>query len=294
MSRVTENMVFSSLIAGIGRVQNQLLQSNHRVGSGLKVERPSDDPVTASRAMAYTTGIERLGAMGRAADRAELTLKASDTALGGAGTILARIQEIAIAGAGTGFSALDRQVMAGEVDALRTSLVALANTRAGDAYVFGGFQTTTAPFLASGVFVGDANVPTAEIAPSVVVPMSGSGAMAFTAAGGQDVFALLTTLRADLLANDPVAVQGLLSSLDQATTQVRVEQMQVGISLQRLQQGEDTRASLLLQLRDSLQTATEIDTATAAVELNRAQQALQAAIGAASQVVSALRDALRL
>jgi flagellar hook-associated protein 3 FlgL len=294
VTRVTDTMLFASLLRGINRAQSQLLRRSEQATTGLKVVRPSDDPTTASRGLALAAALERLESMDHTGARATGELGVSETALGSASDILARIRDIAAAGGTDAYSAADRQTMAAEVEGLRQSLVAAANTQAGDTYVFGGFATTVAPFLADGTFIGDANVRTAEIAPGMQVATSGSGAAAFTAAGGQDLFALLAGLRNDLLANDPVAIRGRLSNLEQAQTQLRTEQLHVGISQQQVENAAQLRTFLTKDLVDSLQAAVQVETTTAAVELTQAQTVLQAAIAASAQVMSALRDSLKL
>ncbi|MBI5509031.1 MAG: hypothetical protein HY903_09775 [Deltaproteobacteria bacterium] len=294
MTRVTENMVFASLTQGIRDAQHKVYKGNREVSTSLKVERPSAGPVAASRRRILDAGIAKISKMGDVAARSEVELAASDTALAEAANILARAREIAFSGASTGFSAADRRIMATEVAGLRQLLLGVANTRAGDVYVFGGFQTTAPPFLPTGAFAGDANARSAEVAPGEQVAMSGDGAAAFTAAGGIDVFALLAGLETDLAANDTAAVQGRLAGLDAAGLQVRNAQSTVGIALQIVQTSATTRSHLLQVFADSRQQTVGADPAESYVQLTQAQQALQAAVESAARVMSTLADVLKL
>ena len=288
MTRVTENMLFSSLQDGISRAQNAVARRTREVQTGRKVDRPSDNPAAAGRSLVFEASLRQLTAMGTVADRAEVELAGSATALTQGSSILQRVMEIAVVGGTESYSAADRQVMATEVEGLRQALVAAGNAKIGDTYVFGGLQTATEPFLPDGTFVGDANARAVEVAPGEQVAMSGSGANAFTAAGGVDVMALLNDLRTDLLANDVVAIRGRIGTVSQAEEQVRLEQVQVGFAQQRLLSATTERTALSKALETSRQKATDVDAATSYVNLTQAQQALEASISAAKQIMAAL------
>ena len=69
---------------------------------------------------------------------------------------------------------------------------------------------------------------------------------------------------------------------------MRLEQVQVGFAQQRLLSATTERTALSKALETSRQKATDVDAATSYVNLTQAQQALEASISAAKQIMAAL------
>src|SRR5262249_50104746 len=148
--------------------------------------------------------------------------------------VFARAHEIALqAGSGT-LTASDRGTFAVEVSQLKEQLVALANQKGSNGYLFGGTKTDAPPFGSSGAFSGGDDDRGAAMGPTLSVTVSVSGAKAFTAAGGQDVFAQLDALEAALSANDPTAIGATVTSLDTSRRQILAARVDAGMKLSRL------------------------------------------------------------
>src|SRR5207247_1446830 len=90
------------------------------------------------------------------------------------------------------------------------------------------------PFTAAGVFQGNDDQRTVEIANGVSVASNTSGARAFTAAGGTDVFQVLAFLKNELAGNDPADVATTVKSLDDIHGQIVAARADTGLLLSRL------------------------------------------------------------
>ena len=293
MTRVTDNMIFASLRRDVGRAQLDNYRAHLRASTGRRVQTASDDPVAAVRAQVFQSGLARLEAMDRTAGRAELIATTTETALGHALELLDQAHGIAVAGAAEPASAEDRANAGAVVDQVRDTMLAVANTEIDGEHVFGGFRVATPPFLADGSFVGDANLREVEVAPEVRATMNVSGADAFTAAGGEDILALLQSLRDDLLANDPIAVRSRLSALDAAREQLVRAHAGASLNLRIIQESAAARRALRETFLDARSAAIEVDQTEAYVELLETQNALEASTTVAARILDSLRGPLR-
>src|SRR5690349_6303010 len=97
--RVTDQMTFEAMKTGVGRARAEVLAAQRRASTGLRVEKPSDDPQAAAAARREQSLARRAESWSRSAGTATTTLQASDAALDDVGQIFARAEELAVQGA---------------------------------------------------------------------------------------------------------------------------------------------------------------------------------------------------
>ena len=285
--RVTEGMRYTEVARNLARLQSDHADASRQAMTGLRVDKPSKDPSAAAELARLRASLssnaahkEAIGLVRGDAELAESTLAQSSD-------LLTRAREIAMTGANGSLSADDRAVMANEVRGLKDELVRLANTRGTKGSIFAGTQTAGPAFSPSGTFQGDDVLQSVDIGSSGPVQVGASGARAFTAAGGRDVFADLDALTTALQTNDASAVAASLDSIEASQTQVTNERARVGLLVGRL----DTSAAVLEQL--------ELDTgrrqeAVGAADPIEAYSRLSSLSGAIERSVAVSRQILEL
>ncbi len=150
--RISDAMRFKMAFQGLTQPRERLGTIQEQVTSGRLVNRPSDDPAGAARVLDLRESLTNIEQFRRDADRARTLLGASEEALGGIEDIVHRMQELAVHMASATVSSDDRKIAAAEVDGAIENVLALANTRVGGVFVFGGFQTEgEPPFVEEGV-----------------------------------------------------------------------------------------------------------------------------------------------
>jgi len=293
MTRVSDAMFFSSLSRGVGRAEKRAYAAQTRAQTGLRVNKPSDDPVVASRASVMRAQLARLDTMDHVSARAATQLAASGRALDETISIVSTVRTMARSAAGGTVDTTGMSDLAVNVAAQQTALLATANTSTDAGYVFGGYLDQSPPFQATGAYVGDAGVRSVEVAPGQRVATGVSGAQAFTAAGGQDVFAVVEAVRVALAAGDRAAATAQLGAIDGALAQLKAARVQVGASADAVKGADASRVTARNQLQTSYDLAMKIDDATASVDMLAAQNALEAATRQASSVLSMLASLQR-
>jgi len=290
MTRVSDSMFYNSISRNLSTAQKRAYDAQAQATSGLRVNKLSDDPIAASRASLLDNQLSRLSTMDSVSARTASQVDVAGTALDQAISLVSSIRSSAESAANGAEDASGMTALGVDVGNRQQALLATANTDTESGYVFAGNLTTNQPFLANGTYVGDAGVHTVEVAPNTQVQANVSGAQAFTAAGGVDVFSVVETVRAALMANDPATVKTQLGNLDTALAQLKTARVQLGASTTAIQSADSTRATMTAQLQSSYDSAMKIDDTTASVNMLSAQNSLQAAASMASSVLSLLTN----
>ncbi|MGW8193924.1 MAG: flagellar hook-associated protein FlgL [Desulforhopalus sp.] len=147
--KVTDSSTFRLMQANLDRISNDLLELRTQGATGLKLNKPSDDPGAIRPVLTTRNQLQQnaryLETMGRASDRMAFT----DTQLANVEDILARAQEIAINSMNSVLGESDLATLADEVGELKNQLLAAANTKINGKYIFAGYMETTVPFVAN-------------------------------------------------------------------------------------------------------------------------------------------------
>jgi flagellar hook-associated protein 3 FlgL len=273
--RITETLKMNELTGANAKSAAWLHDATKKAATGLRVAAPADDPAAFARASRQSSGIATYESRMRAVLMSSDDLASAEGALASATDVMARAKELAVQMADGTMSAEDRANAAKEVTALRQSLIGIANTRTASGYVFSGTATSTEPFAQNGAFSGNDEPIAVEVAEGAQMRSNASGARAFTAAGGRDVFADLEDLATALASNDTVGIQAAIGEITQGHAQVVGVRSETGLTMERLR----SSASAATLGRDALIEARagtrEVDATDAYMQLTSAQGAYE-------------------
>jgi flagellar hook-associated protein 3 FlgL len=286
--RVTGYRMIDLSKAASQKAQEQVSDSSQQVSSGLRVDKPSDDPAAwaaAQRAkLQQTLANGTSSAAGTSADR----LQQTSGALTSLTSILSQVKSLVVQGANASYSADDRAKMSETVKGLMASAVAAANTQLDDGeYALGGSASTTAPFNADGSYNGDADAReiSAGANASSVASIPGSR---LTAADGVDVIPLLGKIATSLANNDTDALNTNLGDLNTAIQQVSLTQTVTGGAMSALNATVTAHTQLSTNLSKQISDDVEVDTVSAASDLAKASASLQANQAVTAKLISIL------
>ena len=113
-----------------------------RMASQKKINRPSDDPVGATRVLDFRGVRDAIAQYGRNIENADAWLQLSETKLENISDLIGQAREAGI----NDQSAQTRQVLAQNVGSLLEEILSLANSKFGDRWLFAGSRTDRAPF----------------------------------------------------------------------------------------------------------------------------------------------------
>jgi flagellar hook-associated protein 3 FlgL len=290
--RVTADMSQRHVLADLRRVQERLATAQSQVAGGKRIEKPSDDPLGAERAMRLNDQLESTGAYRTAVDESRSWLDATDSALNSLSEVVQHVRELTLQAANGSTSDAGRQSIKAQIDQLTEEAKHTLNSAYDGRYIFSGTATDTAPYSAAtgDAYQGDASPVVRQIGPGVSVQVNVTG---------DDVLAgLLPTLRtlsAHLAANDTASLgttdlQAIDAGFDNLTAKrglVGAITNRVDAAGARLDDTTDITTAFLADTQDA-------DLPQALTDLSAQQAALQAALrGGATLIQQSLMDFLR-
>ena len=161
--RVTQTMLANSNMNYINQNYNRYSKIMDQINTGKKITRPSDDPVIAMKGMRYRTEVVEVEQFQRNLNEGFNWMENSDAALEETGQVLQRIRELAVQASNDSYGEDEKKNIAKEIERLQEHIVALANTKIGDNYIFNGTDTTNPPINLSEIdmdtnkFIADLN-----------------------------------------------------------------------------------------------------------------------------------------
>jgi flagellar hook-associated protein 3 FlgL len=282
--RVTEKMLYDRAARDTGTVRGELAKAVARATTGARFTHPGEAPAAAGLVTIDRARAERLDAIATTAQRAADELAIADGALGEISNAIARAREVAVQLSSSSYGAAERAGGAKEVRGLMASIHASLDARSGSRFVFGGRMDGASPFDAAGTYVGDAGVREVEIAPGVLQAASVRADVALKGVGGgTDVLATLEALATALEGNDPAGVRASLDGLVAGTGQVAVARAEAGAMMSALDAAVSAGQAGRDAAKASVSRLVDVDPIQAALELSRAQSALEASLTATAK-----------
>ena len=261
-------------VTRFNRLTSEIQNTQSKIATGKNVLRASDDPVTAANISFTRDQKVMLDRFNTNIDRARTRLTVTENVLADAANVLTRAYELALQGRNDALSPADRVAIAQEVEQLKETMVALANSR--DSYgnfLFSGFKVNQVPFRYDEAgkvqYHGDSGAHTVQISEDLRIRTGIEGADLFlrvdTKTGGQDVFAILETLESDLRAG--YANAGSIDDLDSSIQHFSIQQTRVGAELNKADLQQSARDKRILLMDENLSSMEDADLAALVTEL---------------------------
>jgi flagellar hook-associated protein 3 FlgL len=291
--RITNSILYRQSLSGLRKNLEAMEEAAFQASTGIRLRRPSDDPVATGSVMRSSSSLRALEQYQRNLNLGRSRLGAEEGVLEQLGDALVRAKELAIGQSGSNATTDTRAITALEVASLRDFVQDLANTEFAGSYLFGGAYADTVPFPDGGpdpTRLPEGELPI-EIAAGSTVPTNHSGKRVFMDSGALDA---LSELQAALEADDAAGVQSAIGSLDRAFTDVQQVTAEVGARARRLDVATSNLEALDVNLRTFRSDLQDADFEAAVSELINRQTGYQAALLANARILqTTLTDYLR-
>jgi len=183
--RISTSMIHGSAANAILQAESDLSKTQNQISSGVKVSRPSDDPVAAVRIASLQQQQQANDQYGKNISAATNRLNLDEQGLSDATSLIQHVRDLVVQGANTGaLSASDRQSIVAEIKTSLQALIDVANRKDSNGdYLYSGYAVQTQPFNTnnSGTvqYAGDQSARLVQIGPSQRVLDGHSGFEAF-------------------------------------------------------------------------------------------------------------------
>lgn len=293
--RISNRSSADRMLLHIQTATSRLNETQERVASGKRINRPSDDPFASARTLAARTKLDLVAQRTRSADLANTELAATESSLVALGNVMTRAQDLAVQADSSAVDSGGRLQIATEIGELLNEALSIANTRYAGRSVFGGHQTGLpfAPDLPANptafTFSGDQGEVLREIGDGERVAVNIDGEQLF-----DGVFSSLIAFRDALMGNDRSAINVAASDIGQEIDGVLTARGEIGARMRRIDLANERLSADDLSLRTEIAGLEEIDITAEIVELQMRDTAFQAALSATSRSMGvSLLDFLR-
>ncbi len=180
--RVTTRTMQESWTRNLQTRLETLEQLNRQIGTGVRIQRPADDPAGAARVVRLEEVAARHEQYLRNIAEALSVGRSTESALDQAYQHLVRVKALAVEGASDASAPLATSfaALASEVAGIKTGLLQIALSRNEDRYLFAGTAGEVPPFEAGGgLYRGDSNVLRVNAGSGQTVAVNLPGDLAF-------------------------------------------------------------------------------------------------------------------
>jgi flagellar hook-associated protein 3 FlgL len=276
--RVTQGSTVYQSLAGLQSAASRLQGLQSQLSTGKEITKPSDDPAGTVRALQLRGDLKRNTQYASNASDAIGWMTTSDTTYSSIVKQLQQVRSLTVQGLNQGTEdATSSSAIADQIDGIRTSLLAAANTTYNGRPIFGGTTAGSAAYDSSGAFVGDTNAVQRTVGDQSTVQINQTGPGVFGPAGS-DVFTLLSDISSALRSTPSTLSGTALTQLDAAVSRVSTAQANEGSTYNRVQQAQTAQASATTSLKTQLSSIQDIDIAEKAVQVTTANTTYQAAL----------------
>lgn len=291
--RVTEGSIHTRVLANLQRSLAKGDKILEQMSSGKQINRPSDSPTGTVSAMQLRTETRANERYARNADDGLAWLDTVENTLASTSTLVNRARDLTLQGLSTTNGGQAGEALAGEIDQIRASMIAQANTNFLDRPVFGGTVAGSVAYDSNGTYVGDYGQTKRTVGANSQVRVDTAGPDAF-GSGDTQMFAVLKSISDSIRSGDSAKLTNDLKNLDKAGIVVRTAISDAGSRYSRITQMKDMALDRSLTVASRLSEIEDIDLPKTIMEMKLQETSYQAALAASAKVIQpSLIDYLR-
>lgn len=186
--RISTITSFSQSMDAMVRQQSDFLKLGLQISSGQRVLTPSEDPQSASAAVAMEQSLALNEQFSQARVSSRNLLSQEDNVLGSVSDVLSTAKSLLVQASNGTLNDTDRISVASELNGLYETLIGQANATDGNGrYLFGGTKDKSAPFVRQDghvVYVGDTGQPAQQVDSSRQIANGDHGEQVFMTVHG--------------------------------------------------------------------------------------------------------------
>ena len=301
VTRVTQGMMVQRSLNNLNQQLRHISVLQEQLATGLRVNRPSDDPIDARRAMNLRMIISKNEQFQANIFDSSPHLEESASTLLNIVDIVLRALELTTQGANETMAQPQLDAIALEIDELLEAAVVSGNHRTSNRSIFAGTQTLADAFdvtrvagqITAVTYAGNDQSIEINISDGVRTGINVTGADAFQS--NVDIFAMLIGIRDDLLAGDQASLRNVrLAELETGREQTLTAVAQIGAIQNRLERVSNDLQDFNIGFQELLSEKIDADFAETVLGLTVAETAFRAALNATARVIQpSLLDFIR-
>jgi flagellar hook-associated protein 3 FlgL len=281
--RITNNVIFNTLLDNINKNRNGLFEEQQKSSSGKRVDQPSDDPFAFANSKNLKAINDRLSNYQANIESGKSQLDVAQQTIN---QMLDKLQEVKqIAVRGSNESTLESEeynILADQINAAKETLANLANVKQDGRYLFGGTATQNKPFdNTSGNIVYNGNNKSLQIVVNDNLRFDSS----ITGDRFMDMFTTLEDLETNFRNKDSDAIRGNLTALDNGLQDVSSAGADLGNISNRLDFLYEQYEGSKLSHEQEISSLVDADYAKVLSNIQKYEVSYRAALNASSRLL---------
>lgn len=257
--RITQGMMNTQLMRDLNRNLGRMQKLQEQMNSGMKINRPSDDPVGITYGLRYRSELSTNEQYKGNVSMTNSWLEHTDSLLSQTEGIFHRLKELTVNASTDSNPDEARDAIHKEIKELREQLLDIANSRLNGKYVFNGQLTDQPPYTSDNAAndVTDATLIPLELGTKVQVPINLSGNEIFGEPGAEDnAFQIIDQLLISLENGEVEDIGNALDKIDSRLDQILSMHAEVGARMNRVELIESRLKDLEINL-ETMQSKVE-------------------------------------
>ncbi|WP_040209379.1 flagellar hook-associated protein FlgL [Neobacillus jeddahensis] len=294
-TRVTQSMLTQNLLFNLSRTNKAMEKYQDQASSGKKVNKPSDDPVSAVRGMFYRSSLNEIDQYKRNADDGLSWMESTDSALDEVTSVLQRVRELTVQGQNGTNNPEDRTAIAEEIKQLSNHLGEIANTQIAGKYIFAGTDVKNPPYNTETNQFTNANEGMLElqVGQNSNVQINVLGTDVFNNSKVGSIFTVLNDIAANFASTEP-STNDHLAELDSQMDNILKERAELGARTNRMELSVSRLEGLELSTTSLLTKEEDVDIAKVIMDLKAQENVQTAALSVGARIIQpSLVDFLR-
>ncbi len=285
MMRVTQSMISQHTLRNMSSSYEKLMNLQEQATSGKKLNRPSDEPISAVKSLNYRTNLNENNQYKENFTEAYKWLDNSDGSLEEANKVMQRIRELTVSASNGTKLEDEREAIRLEVSGLKEHLVSIANKNIEGKFLFNGINTGQAPVdnKSGTIVVGASEKPISiELSKGLSIDVSTDGTDVFS----QAFFDNLTKLEQSLAeGSSGEEIGDQLSAMDENINAIISARTLIGARTNRLEIMEARLNEQGELLEKKLSDVEDIDFEKAIMDLQMQETVQRAALAVGAKIM---------
>jgi flagellar hook-associated protein 3 FlgL len=278
--KVSTGMTYEQFKVNLSRIQQKLARSQEEIASGKKIIDPSDDPVTAAKALRIQADQDQGGQLSKNIQRLQILGGTCESSLNSMVDLLNRAKQLAVTQSSDTMDASTRKTASEEIKGIIEQLVTIGNTKIGDTYVFGGKKSNGVVYTLdqstfSVTFNGTTEVPRVVVEGSEKMDLGMSGSKVFDN-NGTDIFQTLKDFKEALESDDVAGIRNSLTGLDNCLNLTEDNIASIGVYNSRTTTLANNNGTRDTNYKEVLSGMVDVDIASVTADYNTMSTAYQA------------------
>ena len=301
-TRITQRFLADRSLFDLNNSLSRLAELQNQLATGQRINRPSDDPLDARRAISIRTAIAQSEQFSTNISNIDPQLRETEAVFDTTIDIFQRAMELTIGGSNGTLDQSQLDQSAIEIDQMLEQMLLIANKKVAGRSIFAGTRTGLEPFeavrdingrITSVNYLGNNESIEVRVSESARIDSTIAGDDAFTTT--VNVFETLIGIRDDMYAGDQSSLSNVrLDEIDAIQEHTLTTMAEIGALQNRLDTLENTTEDLIVELQEQLSDRLDADFAETMLNYNIQQTSYQAALNATARVLqNSLLDFVR-